>query len=257
MERRALARRSSLRRKEIGHNFLSSMTTNPDLALESLGARARRFAFPVPDALLALMYAAVAADMFFPFLPQTARQSLENGLGFALLVEGAFLFMQGTLVDVATRLKKRPPLWLIPFILGGVLLTVGGMSGGLEVLKMAWNAGSVAFLPLVLSLLERGVMLWQMPSRTVTQKYAARALVSNRITTGLALVALLVVTIAATTLLDVPLGGSGAWPIFVAGALYFGIAAWDDARVKRPAFAANPRVLFRYDFIDVKHLDPL
>ena len=36
------------------------------LALESLGARARRFAFPVPDAIVALIFALAALIDFLP-----------------------------------------------------------------------------------------------------------------------------------------------------------------------------------------------
>ena len=220
------------------------------LVTESLGARMRRFAFPVPDALLAFIYLAFVAGHFFPqFIPH-AMFDASGGLVFALIVEGAFLYGQGTLVDIATRLKKRPPIWLIPFILGGVILFVGNQTGAWAVLRAAWDQGSYAFLPLLLSLIERGVMLWQMPTRTTTQKMAARALISNRIITALVLTGLIVIA-QITSLL------TSEWPVLLAGAIYFGIAAYDDARVRRPAFAEKPTVLFRYDVLGVKHLDPL
>lgn len=211
------------------------------VVFESLGARARRFAFPVPDAMLALLYALAA---FGDVLPH----EMTEALAFGILIEGGFLLMQATLVDIATRLKKRPPFWLIPIMVGAILLFMGGSAW--EVLKMAWDRGMAFFLPLLLSLLERGYILWQMPVRTRVQKIAARALIGNRIVTG---IALCVLTLVASIALD----SVGEWLVFSASALYFGIAAYDDARVRRPKFAERPRVLFRYDVLHIEYLEPL
>lgn len=215
--------------------------TNDALPLESLATRARRFAFPVPDALLALIYAVAA---FWEGVPEGVVEALV----FGLIVEGGFLFMQCTLVDVATRLKKRPPWWLIPIIVGAILLFTGGSAH--EVLQMAWNQGMVVFLPLVVSVLERGYLLWQMPVRTRVQKIAARALVGNRMITGIALTALMLI-------LSFVLDDTGRWLVLGTGALYFAIAAWDDYRVRLPRFAEKPRVLFGYDVLQIEYLDPL
>ncbi|HUR81127.1 MAG TPA: hypothetical protein VM733_10190 [Thermoanaerobaculia bacterium] len=212
-----------------------------DLVLESMGSRARRFAFPVPDALLAVMYGLAAVFDYFP--------QVRDGLVYALFIEAGFLLMQGTLVDVATRLRKRPPVWLIPFIVAGVVLADVGGARGLVVL--AWERGMLVFVPMMMSLLERGWILWQMPVRAPVQKMAARALISNRIVTGLALAFL-------TLGVNFAFASFGAqWPMLCAGAIYFGIAAFDDARVRGPRFAANPRVLFRYDVLGTKYLEPL
>lgn len=229
------------------------------ILLESLGVRVRRFAFPVPDALLALIFALAAA---IDFLPAQLSESIPHGLYaardeliFAMMVEGGFLLMQGTLVDIATRLKKRPPIWLIPLIVGAVLLFTGG--GAHEVLLVAWERGALVFVPLLLSLLERGYLLWQMPVRTRVQKMAARALISNRIVTGLALAGLLVLAAIVSHFAGGPIVTEGAWPLLLAGAVYFGIAAYDDLRVRRRPFAENPRVLFRFDVVGVQYLEPL
>jgi hypothetical protein len=226
-----------------------------DLFTESLGGRLRRYAFPVPDALLAFIYLIYALAFLYPEKAPHAMFQAADGLIFALIAEGAFLFGQGTLVDVATRLKKRPPVWTIPFILGGVILFVGNQTGAWTVMKEAWSQGAVAFFPLLLSLIERGVMLWQMPSRTPTQKMAARALVSNRIITALVLFGIIAISGFVATLRKVDFDKE--WPIFLAGAIYFAIAAYDEIRVRRPAFAEKPTVLFRYDVLGVKALDPL
>jgi hypothetical protein len=49
-------------------------------------------------------------------------------------------------------------------------------------------------VPLLVSLAERGTVLWTMPSRSRIEKIAARALIANRITTGLVLFALVTLT---------------------------------------------------------------
>jgi hypothetical protein len=224
------------------------------LVLESLGARVRRFALPLPDALLALIFAFAASIDFFPAMAPFLFAGREN-LVWILVVEGGFLLMQGTLVDIATRLKKRPPVWLIVLILGGVLLFAG--NGALQVLQMAWQGGMLVFLPLLLSLAERGMMLWQMPSRTPIQKMAARALISNRIITGLALFGLMTVAVVIGFARGTPIESTDLWPTLLAGTIYYAVAAYDEARVRRQAFANNPRVLFRYDVLGVKYLEPL
>ncbi|HEX6086547.1 MAG TPA: hypothetical protein VF266_18605 [Thermoanaerobaculia bacterium] len=229
------------------------------LALESLGARARRFAFPVPDALLALIFALAALVDFLPdaalaHIPHALLQGREE-LVWVLMVEGGFLMMQGTLVDIATRLKKRPPVWLIVLIVGGVLLFGGGHAW--DVLKIAWQRGLVVFIPLLLSLGERGYLLWQMPVRTRVQKIAARALISNRIITGLALLAVFVVMLIVSMSTGHTSATDAMWPVLAAGALYFAIAAYDDYRVRQKKFADAPRVLFRYDVLGIDYLAPL
>jgi hypothetical protein len=194
----------------------------------------------VPDAALAVIFACAAFLDRFP--PETRDE-----LMFILIVEGGFLMAQGTLVDIATRLQKRPPVWVIALILIGVLLF---SQGSFDVLKIAWQSGSLVFVPLLISLAERGTLLWRMPTRPTIEKIAARALIANRIITGLGLAAL--VTVAMLT--DV--GGSVSPPL-LAGAIYFAIAAFDDWRVRGRKFAKRPRVLFRYDAIGIDYLAPV
>lgn len=232
---------------------------NDALLLETRGTRASRFAFPVPDALVALVFALAALIDFLPApvlatLPRAMVQGRED-LVFVLIVEGGFLMMQGTLVDIATRLKKRPPVWAIFLIVGGVLLFGGGHAW--DVLKLAWERGMVVFIPLLVSVIERGYLLWYMPVRTRIQKIAARALISNRIITGLGLLAAFVVMLIVSMSTEGSGGEAGMWPVLAAGALYFGIAAYDDFRVRQKKFAESPRVLFRYDVLGIDYLDPV
>lgn len=201
--------------------------------------RANRFAFPVPDAVMAAILGAAAA------LPLGFHQA-QDELGFALLVEGGFLMMQGTLVDIATRLRKRPPLWAVALIVAAVVLFSGE---AMDVLRLAWRRGTVVFIPLLLSLAERAAVLWRMPGRPTIEKIAARALISNRITTALVLLALLTVAML--------LGFTGSAITLAAGSIYFAIAAFDGWRVRGRKFAERPSVLFRFDPIGLKYLQPL
>jgi hypothetical protein len=197
-----------------------------------------RFAFPIPDAVMAAIFALAAA---FPYV----FPELQDELGFSLMVEGGFLMMQGTLVDIATRLKKRPPVWVVALIVLAVVLLSDEARG---VLGLAWQRGAVVFLPLLLSLGERATVLWRMPDRPTIEKIAARALISNRITTALVLLALLTAAML--------LGFTGVLAL-AAGAIYFAVAAYDDWRVHGRKFAEHPSVLFRFDPIGFKYLQPL
>jgi hypothetical protein len=197
---------------------------------------------------MALVFAAAAlVEFFFP---------LREDLIFALIVEGGFLMAQGTLVDIATRLKKRPPIWLAALIVIAVMLF---SEYTMAVIKMAWQRGSVIFVPLLVSIAERGTVLWRMPDRPRIEKIAARALIANRIATGLWLCGLvtaaMIVGVVFPNLYDFTT--AGALPALIAGALYFATAAFDDWRVRGAKFAARPRVLFRWDTISIDYLEPV
>lgn len=232
----------------------------PDLATRAeLLRRWRKFGAPVPDALMAALLA-FAALLDFLTPEQLARVppmfvASRDQLFFLLIVEGGFLMMQGTLVDIATRLKKRPPVWVIPIIVALVALFSGH---SFDILRFAWFLGAAVFIPLLLSLLERGAVLWNMPNRTRIQKIAARALIANRITTGLALAGLLtLVMVAGAVTGRFELMSAGPWPTLAAGAIYFAVAAFDDWRVRGRKFAERPRVLFRFDPMHIDYLDPM
>ena len=215
-----------------------------------------RLAHPLPDAVLALLFALAALVEFLP--PQsllhvpTGLLASRDDLIFVLFVEGGFLLMQGSLIDVATRLKKQPPLWVAMLIVAGLALF---SDHALEVLQVAWQRGMMVFLPLLISLGERGLVLWQMPKRTRIEKIAARALASNRITAGIAILGLCVAAIVAMVVVtDLPMAG---WLPFAAGALYYGMATYDAYRVRGRKFAEKPTVLLRFDPIHIEYLEPL
>lgn len=207
----------------------------------------RRLRYSISDAVMAAVLA------FAAFSPHAV--GLHDPLAFGLMVEGGFLMAQGTLVDIATRLKKRPPVWLIVIIVAGVVLF---SSEALGVLQMAWSRGMAVFLPLLVSLAQRGSSLWHMPDKSRDEKIAARALIANRITTALVLFALLTAAmLAGTAFHDYYELLTGPAMFLGAGALYFAIAAFDAWRVRGPKFAETPTVLFRFDPLHITYLDPL
>jgi hypothetical protein len=75
----------------------------------------------------------------------------------ALAAEGASLMFFCTLVDIASRVQRRPPWWLAILIVGGVLLLYPDL---ITVLKAAFEEGLWVFLPLAWSLGERIRELW-------------------------------------------------------------------------------------------------
>jgi hypothetical protein len=247
---------------------LSEEPAGPAPADPAIAARARstllqmggRLAFPLPDALLALVFA-FAATLEFLTPEQLARVpfwlgNLRQELFLVIMLEGGFLLAQATLVDIASRLKKRPPVWAILPILAAVVVLAPGF--GLDMIRMAWAQGSAVFVPMMLSLAERGTVLWRLPSRSAIEKIAARALIANRITTGLAVLGMVTIVMVASVVLkrDGAIGQDSA--SLIAAAIYFGVAAYDDARVRTRRFAERPTVLFRWDTMGgVDRLDPL
>ena len=228
------------------------MASESDLATLHLRHRASRYLQPLPDALLALILGVAAAFAFFR--PEWLVHLPNEHLAQVMLFEGGFLFSQAALVDVATRLRKRPPLWLVAIL----AVSITFFTGGFAIFREAWHQGGVVFIPLLFSFAERASVLWRMPHRSRLEKLAARALISNRITMGLVALAIVALTgVASMMFLDLSdvLGGGG--PFLLAGALYFGVAAIDDWRVRGRKFAERPSVLLRFDPIHHQYLDPL
>lgn len=174
-----------------------------------------------------------------------------------VIAEVVFCLAQLTLTDIATRLRKPPPLWaggLIVVGLGVLYPEVGRM-----VLAMA-REGWPVFLPFAWSLVERARELWTMPRASQLEKLRRRALVSGRM--GILLVvcgAFLAVTAirAARSGMDLgfePIGPFAFWWV----ALAFALSSFDIVRVHRPGFERRPRALFgRLDPLGVRDLSPL
>lgn len=177
-----------------------------------------------------------------------------NELYFAMYIEAGFLILQVGLVDMATRLNKQLPTGTIIAIVVALTLFLGLP---LEVVRAAWSMGIWVFVSMLFSLIERGAILRRMPERPRIEKIAARALISNRIITALAFLGSFVTAIVIVVALTPYEWPDQSWPSLAAGAIYFAIAAFDDWRVRGRRFAENPRVLFGYEVLRIRQLDPL
>jgi hypothetical protein len=205
----------------------------------------------VPELWLASLALAVA------LVPERVSMDLSQSLMLVPIGELFFCMAQGTLTDVATRLRKRPPLWTIPLIL--VALGVA-YPDTVYFLRMTWGAGWPVFLPWLWSVVERGRELWTMPVASRLDKLRRRALVSGRMTLVLVGGAVGVAALIGGYLAD-PSGDPGwaverlaPWGLAAA----FLVLAWDVVRVHRPAFARRPRAVLPFiDPLHVRYLDPI
>jgi hypothetical protein len=240
------------------------MTTEPlpseqparEILRRSAALRAARgVGVALPDFLVAFIFALFAVLPLLPYAwarDAMATLSKAGGVLFAgLIVEGTFLMFQATIVDIATRLSKRPPLWAVLVIGGGILLFYPEALG---VVVDAWKQGAAVLIPLVVSLIDRLAILWRMPGRSTVERMAARALIGNRILAAIG-VGIVFVLIMVANMLEW-MGEEASGSLFSASiALYFALGAYDEWRVRRPRFAENPRVLLGYDILGVKYLE--
>lgn len=216
-----------------------------DVLLRQRILHGARTSLPATDGLTALLLLLVAAAPHWRLPGVFAHPELEETLRFALMAEGSFLMLQWSLVDIAARMTKRPPLWMLLAIAAGLIVIYP--ESRLFILQ-AWERGAIVMLPLVLSLVQRFAILWTLPARPLVEKMAADALVQNRVFTALGLfgglVLLLVLSrvVPAWSFLDV---NEHRETFLLLGAVYFGIAAFDDRRVRTKAFAERPRILFQ------------
>lgn len=190
--------------------------------------------------------------------PDWMSVQLHEALYFLVAAEGATLLLMCTLVDVATRLKRAPPIWL------GVLIVVGLLAVYPQVftlLQMSWELGMATFVALSWSMLERFRELWTLPNAGRIEKFRRRALTFGRLHTGLIAAGVLTVGM----LIGVALDENHEFPDALETVLlascaiaFFLIAAFDAWRVHRPAFAKSPRQLWsRTGRCDVSDLSPL
>ncbi len=221
----------------------ATTTSSPALGLEAIADEPAARALDVlpkllPELSLALAFLAAA------ILPDRVGPMMRETMYFVVLVEVFFCMGQGTLTDIATRMRKPPPWWLGLLILGGLVLfnmQVIGISAGL-----VREGGWLVALPFLWSLVERGRELWTMPTASRLEKLRRRALVSGRISLVLVGGGVAIGAMCVSYLIDDVSGGGpfveryAAWGL----AVLFGLSAFDVWRVHRPAFASRPRALF-------------
>jgi hypothetical protein len=202
---------------------------------------------------LFMVGAAVAVALW----PQHVGFQVIEGLYLVAMVEVVFCLAQGTLTDLATRLRKRPPWWAVVLIGGGVALMYPET---VQFGRAAFAGGWAVFVPFLWSLLERLRELWTMPGASRLEKLRRRALVSGRMSLVIVFAGAALAAAGVTYALDPAEGGfallqrSAAWWLAAA----FATAAFDIVRVHRPAFERRPRALLgRFDPLGVVDLSPL
>jgi len=166
-----------------------------------------------------------------------------DGLLFAAMADAATLMMSGTLIDIATRLKRAPPWWVAPLAIGGILLLY---PESITILKESWNMGMWVFLPFAWSVLERVREIWTLPSASKLERIRRRVLTFDRLYTGLMVAALGLVTMMVMMFVigipaDVVLNPfSLLWAMLA----FYGINAANVIRVHRPSFAKAAKSLW-------------
>jgi len=194
----------------------------------------------------------VGVAMASVLIPNYLPAAVDETLMVIAVVEGAFCVAQGTLTDIATRLRKPPPWWIAPIILVGLLFPGASIIG-----SIAQESGWVA-LGIAWSVAERLRELWTMPRASRLEKMRRRALVGGRISLLLLFGGAGTALMIGSYLHDSDTGGGQvvtrhlAW--FVAA--YFSLTAIDVVRVHRAAFARCPRTLLRLDPLGVEYLAP-
>lgn len=179
----------------------------------------------------------------------------------ALFAEAAVALFMGTVVDVASRLRRPPPWWATPLIAFGILLVYPEQ---LQFLLDALAQGWWVVLPVLATLSGRLADLWTLPAQAPLDKQRRRALVFGRAYTILVIACAFVGPFLAEAALVAATGwrqGEGylmptLLPLYAV--VFYAICAWDAVRVQRPAFAKRPRNLWpRFDQGESARLDPL
>jgi hypothetical protein len=199
----------------------------------------------------------VGAALALALWPERVGFQVREGLFFVAVTEVVFCLAQGTITDLATRLRKRPPWWVVALIVAGLALLY---PEGVSMLRAAFAAGWTFFVPFTWSLFERLRELWTMPAASRLEKLRRRALVSGRMALVLVCAWSALALAGITYALDPAQGGfamlerTAGWWLAAA----FAAAAFDIVRVHRPAFDKRPRALFqRFDPLGVEDLSPL
>lgn len=175
--------------------------------------------------------------------PKNANLVDFNSLLYVVIADGATLMMSGTLIDIASRLKRPPPWWVLPIAVAVILLLYPEV---IELLTNFWQLGGWVFLPFAWSIFERVYEIWTLPSATRLEKIRRRVLTFDRLYSGIAVGCAFIVLMLASILI---VGFKASidsmneyifWPILV----FYAVNAANVLRVHRPRFSQSPRSLW-------------
>lgn len=238
---------------------MSETAPTPYPTSEPMG---RRWWSAVPDGVLAFVFGLLAVDPWLDGTLSVWWMSLGHrpldlnhpAIIAILMVEVGFLLPQLTLTDLATRLKKRPPWWLIPPLAIGLLILA---PGGMDFLRVLLANQAVLLVPALWSVFHRAKQLWDMPGQPRLVRMRVRALTNGRANIGGLLVVLYLASNIARTSGVLPYDSVLGPDLLITwfATIYFLACAFDAWRVGGEAFARSPRPLLWFDYIDVKDTD--
>ncbi len=175
--------------------------------------------------------------------PESAHLVDFNSLLYVVIADGATLMMSGTLIDIASRLKRPPPWWLLPIAVAAILLLYPEVT---QLLQNFWQLGGWVFLPFAWSIFERVHEIWTLPSAMRLEKVRRRVLTFDRLYTGIVVGGGFIALMLASILIlgfKTTIDGMSVyvfWPILV----FYAINALNVLRVHRPRFSQSPRSLW-------------
>lgn len=235
------------------------MATNDPIPVVPMS---QRVLAALPDLLLALLFALITIDpsigyRFFDAWSRMGWRPLDANhpaIIAILAIEVLFLIPQLTLTDIATRIGKRPPWWLLPPITIGALVLA---PGGLEAARVLLDNQSVLLLPALWSVFHRGRLLWDMPGKPAIERMRVRALSAGRANAG----AVVVIVLLGLSFAHSMTGFNPPWlpgqdTLAMALAAAYFLACGSDAwRVGGPGFSRRQRPFLWFDWLGVRDVD--
>lgn len=224
----------------------------------------------LPDFLIALLFAYPAINLLSRYQLQRWVAELIPGwtgidaqmLLLIVALEVVLLWPQLTLVDLATRVLKRPNPFLVAvvaFIAGAWLLELFDRHfPGFDQANL-----TAVLLPILWAMWQRVQMLWTLPGKPALERQRVRAIMGGRFNIALAVSVPIVLYELGRGVLSIAIGidwGSSILTQFhpapvMMMAAYFLLASYDQWRVGGAAFARRPRPFLWWDFIDVARMD--
>lgn len=172
-------------------------------------------------------------------------------------IEAAFLWFQFAFTLHAVEARQRMS-WreIVPIVVCAVLV----LPGGALLWPVLLGANSLAALPLAWSFWQRIQLLRQLPGKPRLERQRAAARAGGRCNILLAILVPLALWELGTLMLAAAQGGGGGplqvqlhpWLPCLAAAVFYLLAAWDQARIGGLEFARRPAPFLGWDYIGVR-----